>query len=214
EVEPEQLYLVGDFFDGWRLKRRWYWNRTYTRILARLIELSKMGVKIYYAPGNHDEFMRDFLCDLRLVEVCDEFVHTTADGRRFLVLHGDQFDGVIRKARWLSLLGDVGYNLLMGFDGRLNAVRRAMGLSYYCFSGAVKRSVKRVTSAVCDFENALVRAARGRDCDGVVCGHIHTPVVSNLDGITYCNTGDWVENCTALVEYADGRLELLRRPVW
>lgn len=210
--QPEYLYLVGDIIDGWRLKRSWYWNDTFTFVLQRIVELMKRGTKVYYTPGNHDEYLRGFLGSIGSIQLHDEFIHITADGRRVLVTHGDKFDSVVRHARWLSHLGDVGYNLLLGVNVVFNTVRRWFGFGYWSLSAYIKRRVKQATSFIGKFEDVLTRAAIQHGCEGVICGHIHTPAISEVNGVTYYNTGDWVESCTALVEYYDGRMELLYRP--
>jgi len=210
--EPEHLYLVGDILDGWRLKRGWYWTDTYTYLLRHIVGLMKRGTRVYYTPGNHDEFLRYYLHDLGSIQIADELVHVTADGRRLLVMHGDQFDTAVRHAPWLAHLGDTGYNLLLGLNVVFNGVRRRLGMDYWSLSAAVKRRVKQATNFISNFETLITQHAADRDCTGVVCGHIHTPRISRRGGIDYYNTGDWVESCTALVEYYDGTLELLHRP--
>lgn len=217
EVQPEALYLVGDIIDGWRLRRSWYWNDTYNAFIQRLIELSDAGTQIYYTPGNHDEFLRPFINRLVIshfgsVRIADEFIHEAADGRRLLVMHGDQFDAVVRHARWLSIAGDVGYSLLLWLNGVFNWSRRHFGLGYWSLSAYVKQRVKQATSCINRFESAITNYAAAQGCDGVVCGHIHTAALREDDPVAYCNTGDWVESCTALVEHADGTLELIHRP--
>lgn len=211
-IQPESLYLVGDIVDGWRLRRGWYWNDTYNLLLRRLIELMASGTQIYYTPGNHDEFLRQFISNLGSIEIADEFVHETADGRRMLVMHGDQFDAVVRHARWLSMVGDVGYSVLLGVNTAFNVLRRQFGWGYWSLSAYIKRHVKQATSCIGRFEASITRYAASKGCDGVICGHIHTAAIRELGGVTYCNTGDWVESCTALVEHVDGRLELIGRP--
>lgn len=209
-VKPDRLYLVGDIVDGWRLRKSWYWSDTYTAIVRRILELLDGGTQVFYTPGNHDEFLRQFVRDLGRVTLADEIVHETADGRKLLVIHGDQFDTVVRHARWLSLVGDVGYNFLLWFNGVFNACRQRLGFGYWSLSAYIKHKVKQATSAISRFEDAVARHARDRHCDGVVCGHIHTPAIHHHDDLTYYNTGDWVESCTALVEDWDGELQLIR----
>ncbi len=209
-VEPDRLYLVGDIIDGWRLRKSWFWDDTYTSIVRRILELLDRGTQVYYTPGNHDEFLRQFVRDLGMVSLSDEFIHVTADGQRLLVIHGDQFDTVVRHARWLSLVGDVGYNFLLWVNGIFNACRRRLGFGYWSLSAYIKHKVKQATSAIARFEDAVVRHARDRQCDGVVCGHIHTPTIHERNGLMYYNTGDWVESCTALVEQFNGDLQLIR----
>ena len=211
--QPQYLYIVGDFVDGWRLRKGWYWNDTYTFLFKRIVDMMKRGTKVFYTPGNHDEFLRDFIENLGSVQLADEFIHVTADRRKLLVLHGDQFDACVRHAKWLSHLGDVGYNLLLGLNIVFNGLRRRLGFGYWSLSQAIKRRVKQATCFIDNFEEVVTRHAAQRGCAGVVCGHIHTPKILDINGLTYYNTGDWVESCTALVEYSDGSFELLYRPL-
>jgi UDP-2,3-diacylglucosamine pyrophosphatase LpxH len=210
---PQYLYLVGDVIDGWRLQKGWYWNDTYTFLFKRIVDLMKRGTKVYYTPGNHDEFLRHFIDNLGSVQLADEFIHLTADRRRLLVTHGDKFDACVRHAPWLSRLGDVGYNLLLGLNIVFNGLRRRLGFGYWSLSQAIKRRVKQATSFIGNFEDVITRHARQQGCTGVICGHIHTPKIRVVNGVEYYNTGDWVESCTALVEYYDGSFELLYRPL-
>ena len=207
--EPETIYLVGDFIDGWRLKRNWYWNDTNNHVLRHLIELAEQGVKLVYTPGNHDEFLRHFHYDFNLVEIVDEVIHTTADGRKFFVTHGDKFDHVERCHKWLSLLGACSYDFLCCSNALINRARAWLKLEALNFSGWAKRRVKRAVQFVSDFEGRLMDHARELGCDGVICGHIHVPTISLADDIVYCNTGDWVENRSGIVEHYDGELELI-----
>ncbi|MGQ0636963.1 MAG: UDP-2,3-diacylglucosamine diphosphatase [Planctomycetaceae bacterium] len=211
--QPQYLYIVGDFIDGWRLKKSWYWNDVYTFLLRRIVGMMRRGTRVYYTPGNHDEFLRDFAENFGSVQLADEFVHRTADGREILVTHGDRFDAVVLNHRWLTLLGDTGYNLLLAANVVFNALRRRLGFGYWSLSAAVKRRVKQATSYIGRFEDVVTRYAAQHGCSGVVCGHIHTPAISEVNGVAYYNTGDWVESCTALVEYSDGEFELLYRPL-
>ena len=208
-VEPDQIYIVGDFIDGWRLKRRWHWQVVYVRILQRLMQLAMQGTQIFYTPGNHDEFLRDYLHDFGLVTVSDQFIHSTADGRRFVVLHGDQFDNIERRAKWLSVVGAYAYDTLVCANGLVNGVRRRLNLDHCRFSSHVKVWVKQAVQFISDFEERLVCHAKELDCDGVICGHIHVPRIVRFGDVVYCNTGDWVEHRTALVEYDTGELELI-----
>jgi UDP-2,3-diacylglucosamine pyrophosphatase LpxH len=209
EHEPEYVYLVGDFIDGWRLKRVWHWRPAYDRIFQRLLELAMMGAQIRYTPGNHDAFLRNFPHDFGFLEIADELVHRSADHRYYLVTHGDQFDNVELRAQWLSVLGSFGYDLLMWINRIINRLRRWLRLEACAFTSRVKSKVKQAVKFISNYEKRLAEHARKQECDGVICGHIHTPVITKCDGITYCNTGDWVENCSALVEYYDGRMEIL-----
>lgn len=207
--QPQFLYLVGDVIDGWRLKRAWHWNPVYNRILRRLHELAVGGTQLCYAPGNHDAFLRNFLADFGLLRIADEFVHLGADGRRHLILHGDQFDNIEIRSQWLSIVGAFAYDMLVAGNGLVNRLRRACGFIDWPFSVALKRCVKQVVTFVSNFERRLAQYAMDRGCDVVVCGHVHTPGLHDEYGITYGNTGDWVENRSALVEYDDGTLEIV-----
>lgn len=209
-VECETLYLVGDIIDGWRLKRGWFWPTRHNDIVRRVLKMAKKGTRVVYVPGNHDEVLRDFIgLQLGDIEVRPEAVHETADGRRLLVLHGDEFDGVVLYHRWLAFLGDHAYVTLLKLNRGFNACRRALGLPYWSLSAHLKKRVKNAVEYVCRFEEAVAHAARERGADGIVCGHIHSAEIRQFGDITYYNDGDWVESCTALVEHADGRMEIL-----
>lgn len=209
-VECETLYLVGDIIDGWRLKRGWFWPTRHNDIVRRVLKMAKKGTRVVYVPGNHDEVLRDFIgLQLGDIEVRPEAVHETADGRRLLVLHGDEFDGVVLYHRWLAFLGDHAYVALLKLNVGFNACRRGLGLPYWSLSAHLKKRVKNAVEYVCRYEEAVAHAARERGADGVVCGHIHSAEIRQFGEITYYNDGDWVESCTALVEHADGRMEIL-----
>ncbi|WP_425617480.1 UDP-2,3-diacylglucosamine diphosphatase [Anatilimnocola sp. NA78] len=210
--EPDYLYLVGDIIDGWRLKRRWHWQPEYSQLLQRIIELAGRGVQIRYTPGNHDAFLRPFINDFGFVEIADEFVHETIDGQRLLVLHGDQFDTVEIRAQWLSVLGSFAYDSLLFAANIANRLQRWAGCEPSDWTGNLKRRVKQAVRFVSNFEERLARHARETGCDGIVCGHVHTPTATRLQEVRYFNTGDWVENRSALLEYTDGSFELLHLP--
>lgn len=208
--QPEQLYLVGDFIDGWRLKRRWHWQLVYIQIFQRLVQLAAAGTRIYYTPGNHDEFLRDYLHDFGIVTVADQFMHQGADGRQFVVLHGDRFDNLEDRVRWMSMLGSKAYEGLVSLNGLVNQIRRTLNLCDYQFSQKVKVWTRQAVQFISDFEERLVCHAKELECDGVICGHIHVPRIELFGDILYCNSGDWVENCTALAELQSGKFELVR----
>ena len=205
------LYLVGDIVDFWRLKRSWFWSAAHSRVIDIILAKVKSGTRVVYVPGNHDEAFRDY-CGVLLagVELSIEAVHRTADGRDLLVLHGDSFDGIVTYARWLALLGDRAYAAALWLNDVVNRARRRLGLPHWSLSAFLKRKVKNAASFIADFEHALARAAKQRGADGVVCGHIHKAEIKTIDGMLYCNDGDWVESCTALTEDARGRLELVQ----
>ena len=209
-VECDTLYLVGDIIDGWQLKRQWYWPQTHNDVVQKLLRKARKGTRVVYVPGNHDGFARRYLGhNFGGVEVVEEALHETADGRVLWVTHGDYFDGVIQCAQWLAHVGDWAYGLTLRINRHLNATRARLGLPYWSLSRYLKLKVKRAVSYVSDFEVAVAREARERGVNGVVCGHIHQAEIRTIDGILYCNDGDWVESLTALVEHADGRLEIL-----
>jgi UDP-2,3-diacylglucosamine pyrophosphatase LpxH len=208
--ESEFLYLVGDIVDGWRLKKSWYWPQTHNDVIQKILRRARKGVKVYYLPGNHDEAARDFLgLQFGGVLVLENMVHTTADGRRFLVTHGDQFDTVVKYARWLALVGDQVYVALLSINTVFNWVRRKLGFTYWSLSAYLKHKAKKAVEYVGSYENALADEARKRNVDGIICGHIHNAEMRDMEGILYCNDGDWIESCTALVEHDSGRLELI-----
>ncbi len=210
-IRCDYLYLVGDIIDVWALKKRWHWPKPYNEVLHKLLKRSRKGARVIFIPGNHDEFFRDFY-GIRLgdIEIAENAEHVTADGRRLLVLHGDEFDAVVMYYKWLARLGDWTYERLIVLNRWVNFVRRCFGKPYWSLSGAIKRRVKGALAYVASYEDVLTRDAHRRGFDGVVCGHIHQPAMREVNGVLYCNTGDWVENCSALVEHEDGRLELLR----
>ena len=209
-TDSETLYLVGDIIDGWQLKRRWYWDQTHNNVIQTLLKKAKKGTNVIFVPGNHDEAARQFIeLDFGGIKVRDELIHTTADGKRMLVLHGDRFDGVIACAKWLAYLGDSMYTVILKFNQIFNQWRARAGLPYWSLSQYLKSKVKNAVSYITKFEDALADEARKRGLDGVICGHIHKPEIRDIDGIKYCNDGDWVESLSALVEETDGELRLV-----
>ena len=210
QTESEYLYLVGDIVDGWRLKRKWYWPQSHNDVVQKILRKARKGTKVLYVPGNHDEAARDFIgAQFGGVTVVEDAIHVTADGRKLLIIHGDKFDAVVKYARWLALVGDHVYVMLLHVNNWLNFVRRRLGLTYWSISAYLKHKAKSAVEYVGNYQTALADEARRREVDGVVCGHIHTAVMSNMEGILYCNDGDWVESCTALVEHATGELEII-----
>jgi UDP-2,3-diacylglucosamine pyrophosphatase LpxH len=209
-TDTDTLYLVGDIVDGWQLKRRWFWDQHHNNIVQLILKKAKKGTRVIFVPGNHDEAVRQFIdLDFAGIQVRDELVHTTADGRRLLVLHGDRFDGVIACAKWLAYVGDSLYTVILKFNQHLNAWRARAGLPYWSLSQYLKLKVKNAVSYITSFETALAAEARRLGLDGVVCGHIHKAEIRDVEGILYCNDGDWVESLTALVEEPSGALRLI-----
>jgi UDP-2,3-diacylglucosamine pyrophosphatase LpxH len=211
-VSCDRLYLVGDIIDGWRLRKSWYWDAMHDEVLRLILRHARAGTDVVYIPGNHDELFRGWLplgLEIAGIRLVGDAVHQTADGRRLLVIHGDQFDSVVRYAKFLALLGDWAYTAALVVNTWFNAARRRLGYPYWSLSAWLKRQVKEAVKAIDRFETALAGEARRRGLDGVVCGHIHHAEMREVNGVLYLNDGDWVESCTALVEHGDGRLELL-----
>jgi UDP-2,3-diacylglucosamine pyrophosphatase LpxH len=209
--DADTIYLVGDIVDGWRLKSGWYWPQTHNDVVQKLLRKARKGTRIIYLPGNHDEFLRDFYgTHFGGIEVCETATHEAADGKRYLVLHGDAFDIVIANARWLAYLGDWAYDAALWLNTRVSFVRRKLGFTYWSLSAWAKLKVKNAVNFISRFEETLAGEVRRHGVDGVICGHIHSAALRDIDGFTYVNTGDWVESCTAAVEHADGRMEIIR----
>ena len=209
--DADRWYLLGDIVDGWMLKRSWHWPQSHNDVIQKLLRKVRKGARVDYIPGNHDEFLRAFAgLQFGGITVVRDAMHTTADGRKLWVLHGDEFDSVVHYAPWVTYLGNNGYDAMIMFCRRLNRVRRRFGRADWSLSSYVKQRVKNIVKFVTDYEEALAREAKRRGAHGVVCGHIHKAEIRRFDGIDYHNTGDWVESCTALVEHHDGRLEILR----
>lgn len=209
-VDSETMYLVGDIIDGWAMKKRFYWPDSHNDIVWRVLKRAKRGTRIVYIPGNHDEMFRQFSgLHFGGVEIRRQAVHETADGRRLLVLHGDEFDAITMSHRWLAHLGDAAYEALMALNRWMNAGRRLFGLPYWSLSKYAKQKVKNAVSFISKFEEIVAHEAGHRGVDGVIAGHIHKAEMRAIAGIDYYNDGDWVEGCTALVEHYDGTMEIL-----
>ena len=209
-TECEYLYLVGDIIDIWSMKKRPFWPQAHNDVVRTILGKAKHGTKVVFVPGNHDELLRDY--DGMVfgnIRIADRAVHTRADGRRFLVLHGDQFDGVVRSSRALALIGSAIYEWLLRANHWTNFVRRKLGFPYWSLSAFIKHKVKNAMQYISNFEHAVAWEASRMGVDGVVCGHIHRAEISTIGDVLYCNCGDWVESCTALVEHGDGALEVL-----
>jgi UDP-2,3-diacylglucosamine pyrophosphatase LpxH len=209
-IECENLYLVGDILDGWRLKKGWYWPDEHNEVIRRVLKMAHRGTRVVLIAGNHDEMFRPYAgMNFGGVELALEAIHTTVDGRRLLVTHGDGFDGVVLYARWLAFLGDQAYEIMLRTNRWFNAVRRMLKMPYWSLSAYMKKRVKNAVQFICDFEEAVAHAARDRGVDGVVCGHIHCAEIRQMGSVTYYNDGDWVESCTALVEDAQGYMSIV-----
>ncbi len=209
-TESETLYLVGDIVDNWALKKTWQWDQLHNDVIQKLLRKARKGTRVIYIPGNHDENFRDFAGSQfgRMAVRLDD-IHISATGKRYLVMHGDEFDGVVKYAKWLAYLGDSAYEVAISANVVLNKVRRLLGRPYWSLSAYLKNRVKKAVEFLSNFELAMVREAKRREAHGVICGHVHTPEMRTIDGIEYFNDGDWVESCSALVEHFDGTFELL-----
>jgi UDP-2,3-diacylglucosamine pyrophosphatase LpxH len=209
--DADTFYLVGDIIDGWRMKASFYWPQSHNDVIQKLLRKVRRGARMVFVPGNHDEFARQFSgLTFGGVEIARTAKYVAADGKRYLVMHGDEFDVVVRHSKWLAYLGDWAYDLAIFVNTHFNAVRRKLGFPYWSFSAWAKLKVKNAVNFIGAFETALAEEARRRGVDGIICGHIHHPTIRDLDGITYVNTGDFVESCSYVVEHQDGRLEVLR----
>jgi UDP-2,3-diacylglucosamine pyrophosphatase LpxH len=208
--KADTLYLVGDILDGWQLRKSWYWPQAHNDVVQKILRNARKGTRVVYVPGNHDELVRQFIgLHLGGIAIVEDAIHTTADGKRLWVVHGDLFDTVMQHARWLAHLGDRMYTILLRLNRWLNAIRQPLGLPYWSMSQYLKHKVKNAVNFVSDFEHVMTEEARRRGCDGVVCGHIHRARMCETNGILYCNDGDWVESLTALAEDFDGKLRLI-----
>lgn len=209
--ESEYLYLVGDIVDFWAMSRGIYWSRAQNTFVQKVLKRARHGSRVILVPGNHDEALREYVgASFGDIDLLQETVHVAADGRRYAVLHGDEFDQVTRHHRWVAILGDVSYNLMVRLNVWLSLARRTFGISgYWSLAGYAKRKVKSAVSFIYDFEDSVMRAVRARGLDGVICGHIHSAAIRDVDGLSYINCGDWVDSCTAIVEHFDGRMELI-----
>ena len=216
-TDSETMYLVGDIIDGWRLKKKFYWPPEHNDIVWRILKRAKRGTRIVYIPGNHDEMVRPFSgMNFGDVEIRRAAFHDTADGRRLMVLHGDEFDTIMLAHRWLAFVGDAAYHAMMKLNNWVATVRKMLGLPYWSISKAAKHKVKNAVEFISKYEEVVARAAGERGVDGVVCGHIHTAEIRDFEyegrKVEYYNDGDWVEGCNALVEHFDGTMELIHWP--
>ena len=209
-VKCKRLYLVGDIIDGWRLRSSFYWPLEHQQVVNEFIRLSRTGTQVCYVTGNHDEFLRAY-SDFKLgnIELVDEAIFESTQGKSFLVVHGDQFDVVTRCHRWIALLGDVGYTFLLVLNRYFNSFRAKFGFGYWSLSAWIKHRVKKAVNFVNDYESSVSRECKRRGFGGVICGHIHHAEIRSIGEIAYMNCGDWVESCTALVQTFDGHFQII-----
>ena len=210
--EADHIFLLGDIVDFWAMSRSLYWPPAHNTVVQKILKKARHRVRVFMIPGNHDEALRDYVgSSFGDIVLLRDHVHTAADGRRYALLHGDEYDQVTHYHRWVSVLGDVSYTLLVHINRLLSLVRRKLGVSgHWSLADYAKRNVLRAVSFISDFETSVVRNVKKRGYDGVICGHIHTPVIKRIEGLTYINCGDWVDSCTAIVEHFDGRMQLVR----
>lgn len=214
EHECENLFLLGDIVDFWAMRRSIHWSPAQNTVLQKILRRARHGQKVVFIPGNHDESVRDYVdSEFGNILVLKDFHHTTADGKRLLLLHGDEFDQITRYHKWLTLIGDAAYTLLVRVNTGLSWVRRKLGVAgYWSLAAFAKRQIRAAADYIGDFEDAALHAARQRGYDGIVCGHIHSAAIREVDGLTYANCGDWVDSCSAIVEMPSGALQLIQWP--
>jgi UDP-2,3-diacylglucosamine pyrophosphatase LpxH len=211
DTECEHLYIVGDFIDGWQLRRKWYWTEEYNLLIQKLLRKNRKKTRVTFITGNHDEFLEKFLgMSFGAVRLVERAVHTTADGKRYLVIHGHQFDGLSHFNRLLDRVGSVMYDRILDLNVWINRARRTLGFGCWSFASFIKLKAKAAVKYVTDYEDAMIQFTRKSGMNGVICGHIHRPEIRDLGDVFYMNTGDWVENCTALAEDFDGKFTLIK----
>jgi UDP-2,3-diacylglucosamine pyrophosphatase LpxH len=209
----DTLYLVGDIIDAWKIQQnKWRWKQSHTNVVRRVLGHAKRGTRVVFIAGNHDEFLRPMIpygFSFGLVEIHNQIEHIGADGKHYLVTHGDLFDGITRLAPWIAFLGDKAYDFILTLNNKFNWIRRRLGFGYFSLSRYLKYKVKKAVDFVFKFEENLANYCKKRGFDGVICGHIHHAEIKEINGVMYMNDGDWVESCTALVEHWDGRWEIV-----
>jgi UDP-2,3-diacylglucosamine pyrophosphatase LpxH len=209
----DTLYLVGDIIDAWRIQQnKWRWKQSHTNVVRRVLGHAKRGTRVVYIAGNHDEFLRPMIpygFSFGLVEIHNQIEHIGADGKHYLVTHGDLFDGITRLAPWIAFLGDKAYDVILSLNSKFNWIRHRFGFGYFSLSKYLKHKVKKAVDFIFKFEKNLAGYCKKRGFDGVICGHIHHAEIKDIDGVTYMNDGDWVESCTALVEHHSGKWEII-----
>jgi UDP-2,3-diacylglucosamine pyrophosphatase LpxH len=211
ENNAEIIYLIGDIIDGWRLAKKFFWPQTHNDIVQELLRKVRTGTTMIWVVGNHDEFLQQYIGhSFGGIEIVDEAVHTTAEGRTFLVVHGDRFDAITHYHKWIAQIGDTSYDALIVINRWLMVARRMLGYGHWSLSAYLKHRVKQAACFISNYEQTLAGECRQRGYDGIICGHIHHPEIRMIDEVQYCNTGDWVESCTALVESFDGSLSIIR----
>jgi len=203
--ECDNLYLVGDLIDGWALSKTFFWPQSHNDVIQKIFRKGRKGTKIYYIAGNHDEFLRVFAPQMfGNIIIEDTAIHMTIDNKKMLVLHGDQFDAVVNKMKWLSHFGSWAYDVSIMFNTGIAKIRKLFNLPYWSLSAWAKYKVKRAVNFISDYEESLLNYAKTKGASGIICGHIHHANIRDINGLIYMNCGDWVESCTALIEDKDG----------
>ncbi len=213
EHEAENFYLVGDIIDGWAIKQKFRWKQSHSDVIQKVLRSARKGTNVYYITGNHDEFLRSFLPLLLgdKLKVVNDLDYHGIDGKKYFVTHGDIFDSMTITKKWLTIFGDIGYNLLLNLNPLINFIRRRFGIKrYWSLSAQLKNNLRNSLDFIQDYENISTQYAKHTGYDGVICGHIHKADIKNIEGIEYMNTGDWVESCTALVENLDGTWKIVK----
>jgi UDP-2,3-diacylglucosamine pyrophosphatase LpxH len=211
-TNSENIYLIGDIIDGWSMKRKFRWPQTHSDVIQKLLRKARKGTNLFYITGNHDEFLRPFL-PIKLGErllIQNSAEYKSLQNKHYFITHGDFFDSITMTRKWLALIGDMSYTILLNLNGIINFIRKTFGVKkYWSLSKYAKDNVKKSVSFINDFENILSNYAKRKKYDGVICGHIHKAEMKNINGIDYLNSGDWVESCTAIVETLDGKWEII-----
>jgi len=209
--ECEKLYLVGDIIDGWEMHKKMYWPQAHNDVIQKILRKGRKGSEIYYIPGNHDEFLRSFGLQLfGNINLVPDTVHISPTGKTYLVIHGDQFDVVVKNAKWLAHVGSWAYDVAISLNIVINKARQLFNMPYWSLSAWAKYKVKSAVNFIGNYEESLSNFAKSKNVDGIICGHIHHANMTEMNGIKYINCGDWVESCTAIVEHYNGTLELVR----
>ncbi len=208
--EAEYLYLVGDIVDFWSLQKSSYWPQQHTNVVRSILGKAKHGTKVIYVPGNHDEVMREYTgYAFGNVEIHQDYEHKTANGKKLLILHGDEFDTIVKHSQWIARLGSWAYDRLLQINQYVNIFRKLFRRDHWSLAKYLKLKVKNAVNYIGSFETALAHLAKDRDVDGVICGHIHHAEIRPINNVLYCNDGDWVESCSGIIEHQDGSLELI-----
>ena len=208
----ENLFLVGDIIDGWRLKKKWYFPQSHANVIRRIFTAAKRGTKVIYIAGNHDEMLRPMIpmgLSFGNIDVCNRYDYTGVNGKKYFVVHGDMFDKIMIDNKWLMHVGDFLYDILISINNKFNTVRSLFGMRYWSLSKWIKHNTKEAINFIYKFEGFVSEYCERKGYDGIICGHIHTASIKNLNGIEYMNDGDWVESCTALVEHHTGEWEII-----